>query len=49
MRSAIVAVKLIDYLRFACTIAGKRNDRALQYQRSHGMPDMCRPASDGNE
>jgi uncharacterized membrane protein len=49
MRSAIVAVKLIEYLRFAYTVAGKRDDRALQYQHSHGMSEMCRPASDANE
>lgn len=30
IRSAPVNGKLIEYLRFACTIAGKRDERALQ-------------------
>jgi hypothetical protein len=30
MRGTLVAVKLIEYLRFTCTIAGKSDERALQ-------------------
>ena len=47
MWRAPVTGKVIEYLRVACTIAGKRDEREhCKYQCSHGISGMCRPASD---